>query len=304
MKVSKEFVGNLIVLLGPTASGKTKVAIQLAKHFGTEIISADSRQFYKEIPIGTAAPTREEQSEVEHHMVGNISIIDNYNVSKFEHDVLDLLNSKFSDKDVVVLTGGSGLYVDAVCKGIDELPDIDESVRIEVKNIYDIGGLIKLQEKLKIIDPLYYDIVDLKNPMRLMRAIETYLQTGMLYSNLRKNKPALRKFNIIKIGLNIPREELVSRINRRVDTMIDMGWIDEAQKVFKYKDLNSLNTVGYKEIFSYFENNMTLENAIEKIKTSTRRYAKRQMTWFRRDKDIQWFDPENINGMVKLIKQY
>jgi len=298
----QNFMGKLIVVEGPTASGKTGVAIKLAKYFKADIISADSRQFYKEIPIGTAAPTASEQSEVKHHFVANLSISEDYNVSKFENDVLNLLNTQLVDKPMVIMAGGSGLYIDAVCKGIDILPDIDEDVRNKVKKLFADEGLIALQNKLQYLDPDYYKQVDVNNPKRLIRAIEVCLQTNNTYSELRKNKPQSRNFEIIKIGLSVPREILVSHINTRVDQMIEMGWIEEAKSVFKYRKYNSLNTVGYKELFAYFDGNMTLNQAIEKIKTNTRRYAKRQMTWFRRDSEINWFANTNTNKMIEFIE--
>lgn len=302
MSASSKFTGKLIVLTGPTASGKTDIAIKLAKHFCTQIISADSRQFYKEIPIGTAAPDKKEMGDVVHHMVGNLSVIDDYNVSKFEFDILDLLNAKLAEQPMVILTGGSGLYIDAVCSGIDMLPDIDPVIREKVKCDFELGGLDALKLKLQELDVEYYNQVDLNNPMRLMRAIEVCLQTGSTYSGLRKNTDASRSFEIIKIGIDVPREDLVARINNRTDVMINNGWVEEAKSVHKYKSCNSLNTVGYKELFAYFDGDMTLPEAIEKIKTNTRRYAKRQMTWFRRDKDIHWFEKDNIAGMIELIE--
>ncbi|MFK5855797.1 MAG: tRNA (adenosine(37)-N6)-dimethylallyltransferase MiaA [Bacteroidota bacterium] len=303
MSSKSKFTGKLIVIQGPTASGKTGIAIELAKHFGAEIISADSRQFYKEIPIGTAAPTASEQEEATHHFIATLSIADDYNVSKYEHDVLNLLNTKFVDAPIVIMTGGSGLYIDAVCKGIDALPDIDEDIRIEVKYIYHEKGLPALQKKLLDLDPIYYQQVDLNNPKRLFRAIEVCLQTGSTYSELRKNKPQIRSFQIIKIGISIPRNILVERINNRVEIMMDNGWVEEAKSVYPNKHYNSLNTVGYKELFAFFDGTMSYNEAIEKIKTNTRRYAKRQMTWFRKDNEIEWFDYNNIASMINYIKQ-
>jgi len=292
----------LIVIAGPTASGKTSVAIDVASHFNTEIISADSRQFYKEIPIGTAAPDTKELAKVKHHFVGHLSIFDDYNVSRFEKEVLTLLKQKFHQHSLMVMAGGSGMYIDAVCNGIDELPDPDEKIRIGLNQTLSEKGIEALQQQLKILDPSYYREVDLQNPKRLMRAIEVCLQTGKRYSDLRKNKPVFRNFNIIKIGLTLSRETLYSRINRRTDNMITNGWIDEARAVYQYKHLNSLNTVGYKELFSFISGEWPLETAIEKIKTNTRRYAKRQLTWFKRDKDIHWFQPDNIQNILRYIE--
>jgi tRNA dimethylallyltransferase len=297
-----KFTGKLIVVEGPTASGKTDIAIELASYFGAEIISADSRQFYKELPIGTAAPTSIQRNKVPHHFVAMLSVADDYNVSRFEHDVPDLLVNKFANAPLVIMVGGSGLYIDAVCNGIDILPDIEDSIRNDAKSNYETRGIKGLQEKLYQLDPVYYQEVDLNNPARLLRAIEVCLQTGEPYSKLRKNKPQTRSFDIIKIGIRVPREILVDRINNRVDEMIKNGWIEEAKSVYPFKDNNSLNTVGYKELFAYFEKRLTFDQAIEKIKTNTRRYAKRQMTWFRKDKEIQWFDHDKLNGMVDFVK--
>jgi len=303
MPSTPNFKGKLIVIEGPTASGKTSIAIEIAKHFNAEIISADSRQFYKEIPIGTAAPSVVEQKEIFHHFIGSLSISDEYNVSKYEHDVLSLLNTRLANAPIVILAGGSGLYIDAVCNGIDMLPDIDESIRTDVKNMLKTDGIMSLQNKLKNLDPEYYNQVDLNNPKRLFRAIEVCLQTGSTYSKLRQNKPKPRDFEIIKIGISIPREILVERINNRVDEMIANGWLKEAKSVYPNKKYNSLNTVGYKELFSFFEGILSYPEAIEKIKTNTRRYAKRQMTWFRRDKEINWFDYNDIYKMIDYIEK-
>jgi len=292
----------LVVIVGPTASGKTDVAIHLAKRYDAEIISADSRQFYKEIPIGTAAPDAEQLAQVKHHFVGHLSIFDTYNVSKFEQDVMSLLEEQFNRKEIMFLVGGSGLYVDAVCKGIDDLPDPDEALREELNKKFEKYGLEYLQQELKRLDEAYYRQVDLKNPKRLMRALEVCLQTGKKYSELRKNKHADRPFNILKIGLEVERQELFKRIAFRTDLMIRSGWLEEAEKVYPYRELNSLNTVGYKELFKYLDGEWTLEKAIEKIKTNTRRYAKRQMTWFKKDKQITWFHPEDMTDMIRFLE--
>lgn len=302
MSATMEFKGKLVVITGPTASGKTSVAIKIAEKTEAQIISADSRQFFKEIPIGTAAPENTELQLVKHHMIGNLSIKDDYNVSKYEVDVLNLLNSELIENKIVVMVGGSGLYIDAVCKGIDVLPDFDPVIREKVKSLFEANGIESLRIKLKELDPIYYSQVDLNNPMRLMRAIEVCIQTGELYSQLRKNTVANRSFEVIKIGLQVPRDELIEIINKRVDIMIEKGWIKEAKSMYKYSSLNSLNTVGYKELFDYFDGKYTLSEAIEKIKTNTRRYAKRQMTWFRRDEEIHWFNPNDIDGMIELIE--
>jgi len=291
----------LIVVLGPTASGKTGVAISLAKHFGTEIISADSRQFYREIPIGTAAPTPQQLSEVPHHFVGNLSLNEDYNVSRFERDVLALLKKKFQKQDIMIMAGGSGLYIDAVCLGIDNLPDPDPELRGILQRKWQEQGIEALQQQLQQLDPDYYVQMDRMNPKRLMRAIEVCLQTGKKYSELRLNKPVKRNFNILKIGLNLPRQELFDRIHRRTDNMFSLGWMEEAKSVLPYRHTNALNTVGYKELFAYFDGVLSLAEAIEKIKTNTRRYAKRQLTWFNRDPEIQWFPADDERKILEFV---
>ena len=291
----------LIVIVGPTASGKTGLAIELAKKLHTEIISADSRQFFKEIPIGTAAPTEEQLNAVPHHFIGNLTISESYNVSQFEEDVLELLADKWQEQDRMILVGGSGLYVNAVCRGIDSLPDTDEELRIKLNELYEKNGIKALQFKLKALDPEYYEIVDVNNPKRLLRAIEVCLQTGKTYTSFRKNKPKARDFRVIKIGLEIERDTLNKRINNRTDEMMQSGWIEEARSVYPYRELNALNTVGFKELFAYFDGEMTLEEATEKIKTNTRRFAKRQMTWFKKDPEIQWFSPKDKNQIFNYL---
>lgn len=291
----------LIVLVGPTASGKTDLAIDMAQKFETEIISADSRQFYKEIPIGTAAPTKEQLKLVSHHFIGNLSISKNYNVSRFENDVLQLLNDKWKEYDQMIMVGGSGLYVNAVCAGIDELPDPDIALREELNGLFNENGIEFLQNKLKSLDPRYYEVVDASNPKRLLRAIEVCMQTGSTFTSFRKNKSKSRPFRIVKIGLEMDRNILNERINHRTDEMILKGWIKEAESVHPNKHLNALNTVGYKELFAYFEEKMSLEEAIVKIKTNTRRFAKRQMTWFKKDPEIKWFNPENKDKIFNYL---
>jgi len=292
----------LIVILGPTASGKTNIAIEVAKKFSTEIISADSRQFYHEIPIGTASPTKEQLTEIPHHFVGQLSISEDYNVSKFEKEVLLLLDQKFKIYDLMVMVGGSGLYIDAVCEGIDELPDPDEDLRKQLNILYQENGLSALQQRLQKLDPEYYNEVDLNNPKRLIRAIEVCLQTGKKFSEQRKRKPKVRSFNMIKIGLELPRQKLIERINNRTGQMMNNGFLEEAKTVVHLKERNALNTVGYKELFNYLDGKSDLETAVEKIKTNTRRYAKRQMTWFRRDASIHWFSSENVLDIIHFIE--
>ena len=292
----------LVVIAGPTASGKTATAIKVAKALGTEIISADSRQFYKELPIGTAAPTPEEQAEVQHHMIHNLNIEDKYDVADYEQDVLNLLNQLFVNHDAVVLTGGSGLFIDAVCKGLDSIPDISEEVRNKVDELYKKGGLIALQNEVERLDPEYYSIVDKYNPRRLQRAVEVCYQTGLTYSSFRKNTVKQRDFKIIKVALLWERSELITRINKRVDIMVNEGLVEEAKAMYPKRHLNSLNTVGYKEIFEHFDGKTSLNEAIEHIKINTRQYAKRQMTWLRKNNDYQWFTIEEIPEMINYIK--
>ena len=292
----------LIVLAGPTASGKTATAIKLAKALDTVIISADSRQFYKEIPIGTAAPTKEELTEVEHYMIHNLNIDDKYDVADYEKDVLLLLKHLFLTHDTVVMTGGSGLFIDAVCNGVDYIPDISEENRIRVNELYGNGGLIALQNELYHLDLEYYNIVDKCNPRRLQRAIEVCYQTGLPYSSFRKNNRKERDFKIIKLALLWDRNELISRINIRVENMLSEGLVDEARLMYPKRHLNSLNTVGYKELFQYFDGTISLNEAIEQIKISTRQYAKRQMTWLRKNNDYKWYTIDDTSRMLDYIK--
>lgn len=292
----------LVVIAGPTASGKTATAIQVAKALGTEIISADSRQFYKELPIGTAAPTKEEQSEVQHHMIHNLNVEDKYDVADYENDVLALLKKLFTNYDNVVLTGGSGLFIDAVCKGLDAIPDISEETRNKVNKLYEEGGLFALQNEVQHLDPEYYNIVDKYNPRRLQRAVEVCYQTGLTYSSFRNNTSKVRDFKIIKVALLWDRNELISRINLRVEKMVSEGLLEEAKSMYPKRHLNSLNTVGYKELFEHFDGKATLNEAIEHIKINTRQYAKRQMTWLRKNNDYQWFTIDEVPEMINYIK--
>ena len=291
----------LVVIAGPTASGKTATAIKVAKALGTEIISADSRQFYKELPIGTAAPTPEEQSEVQHYMIHNLNVEDKYDVADYEQDVLDLLKKLFVNHDTVVLTGGSGLFIDAVCKGLDSIPDISEDVRNKVDELYKKGGLIALQNEVERLDPEYYNVVDKYNPRRLQRAVEVCYQTGLTYTSFRKNTVKQRDFKIIKVALLWERNELISRINLRVENMVKEGLLEEAKSMYSKRHLNSLNTVGYKELFEYFDGKVSLDEAIENIKINTRQYAKRQMTWLRKNNDYKWFAVDEQEDMLKYI---
>jgi tRNA dimethylallyltransferase len=292
----------LIVICGPTASGKTKVSLDIAKALNSEIISADSRQFFRELKIGVASPSLNELDAIKHHFVGHLSVTENYNVSKFETEVIDFLSNYFQTHKYALMVGGSGLYIDAVCKGIDVLPDPDVNLREQLKMTIETEGLEFLTKKLKELDPDYYRAVDLNNPNRIMRALEVCISTGVPYSSLRHSQRKKRDFKIIKIGLDWPRSELFERIEKRVDQMILDGLVEEVKSFDQFRNLNSLNTVGYKEIFQYFDDKCSLEKAIEKIKTNTRRYAKRQLTWFRKDKSISWIHPGELDQMLDLIK--
>lgn len=273
----------LLVIAGPTAVGKTQFAIETALQCESVVLSADSRQFYREMKIGTAAPSNEELATVKHYFIGNLSIHDYYSVSKYEQDVLQLLPSLFAQHNVVVMTGGSGLYIDAVCNGIDELPDPDPEIRQFVNNIYKNDGIESLRSQLRKVDKAYYNSCNLADHKRMIRAVEVSLQMGKPYSDFLKNPHKKRDFNIIKYCLVRPREELFDRINQRVDLMMEQGLLEEARQLYPYRELNSLNTVGYKELFDFFDGKLSLEQAVTDIKTHTRRYAKRQMTWFKRD---------------------
>ncbi len=273
----------LIVIGGPTAVGKTSYAIEIAKEYKTSIISADSRQFYKEMRIGTSFPTEEELAAAPHYFVGHLSINDYYSVSKFEQDVLKLLPTLFSQNNIVIMTGGSGLYLDAVCKGIDDLPDPDLDIRQQVIELYEKEGIEALRMRLRRLDPAFCEKNDLANHKRMMRALEVSLQTGKPYSEWLTQASKKRNFDIQKYYLNRPREILFDRINRRVDQMMEQGLLDEARSLYPYKHLNSLNTVGYKELFAFLDHQINLDEAVEKIKVNTRRYAKRQITWFKRE---------------------
>ena len=292
---------HLIVLAGPTASGKTATAIKLAKAFDAEIISADSRQFYKELSIGTAAPTAKEQAEVKHHFVHNLSIEDKYDVADYEKDVMLYLKNYFKNHDVAVMTGGSGLFIDAVCNGLDEIPDISEEIRAKVTKMLEVGGIEALQKEVERIDNEYFKIVDKQNPRRLQRALEVFYQTGRPYSTFRQGNAVKRDFNIIKLAILWDRDKLIERINKRVDLMMQQGLLDEVKSVYPKRHLNSLNTVGYKELFDYLDGKCTLEQAVEQIKINTRQYAKRQMTWLRKRNDYQWFTIEEVDKIIANV---
>jgi len=298
----------LIVILGPTAVGKTSLAIDIATQLDTEIISADSRQFYREMNIGTAKPSAEELKKVKHHFNNSLSITDEYNVGKFEKDALQVLNKIFVKKNVAVMAGGSGLYIHAVCNGFDSVPEADKEVRENLSALYKEKGIEALQGMLKKLDSPHYKKVDIKNPHRLIRAIEVCMVTGKPYSELRESdkgqgagEKKKRQFTTIKIGLELGREELYARINARVDEMMKQGLLEEVKSLKAHRHRNSLNTVGYKELFDYLDGKCDLQTAIEKLKQNTRNFAKRQLTWFRRDKEIKWFSPNGSDEIVKHI---
>ena len=293
----------LVVIIGPTGIGKTDVAVNLARQFKSEIISADSRQVYREMKIGTAIPSENQRKTIKHHLIQTRSIHDYYNASMFEIEVLDLLKELFVKNDILMLVGGSGLYIDAVCKGIDDIPTVDPEVRKNLVEKYKNAGIESLRMELKILDPVYYSESDLKNYKRILKALEISIMTGQPYSSFLKNQAKKRDFQIVKIGLTRERNELYEIINQRVDTMVDSGLVEEARKLFKYKGANALNTVGYKELFDYFDEEQTLEKAIDLIKRNSRRYAKRQLSWFSRDKEIRWFHPDERGEIIRFISE-
>ena len=294
----------LIVVTGPTGSGKTDLAIKLALHYGCHILSADSRQLYREIPIGTAAPTAEQLSLVPHHFVGTLSLEDYYSAAQYEEDVMKLLPALWEDNDYVVMCGGSMMYVDAVTKGIDELPTITPEVREKAMAIYQEGGVERLRAMLRELDPIYYNQVDLNNHKRLVHAIEIIMQAGVPYSSLRTGKAKERPFRIVKMALNYEREVLFDRINRRVDAMIAAGLEQEAHSVYHLRHLNSLNTVGYKEMFAYFDGTMDYETAVARIGKNTRVYAKKQLTWYKRDAELHLLNPvDAFEQAISLIEK-
>ena len=292
----------LIVLIGPTGVGKTDLSIKIAEKYNSPIISADSRQLYSELKIGTAAPAEEYLKRVKHYFVGTLKLTDYYSAAQYESDVISLLEELFKENDTILLTGGSMMYIDAICKGIDDIPTVDNDTRQMMMEKYEKEGLERLCAELKLLDPEYYSIVDLKNPKRVIHALEICYMTGKTYTSFRTGNKKQRPFNIIKIGLCREREELYERINRRVDIMINDGLVDEVKSVYRYKDLNSLNTVGYKEIIQYLEGNCTLEFAIEKIKQNSRIYSRKQMTWFKRDNEIKWFHPNCEDEIMEYIE--
>lgn len=289
----------LIIITGPTGVGKTEATLRIAEHFNVPVINADSRQIFSEIPIGTAAPTAQQQRRVPHYFVGNHHLEDYYSASLYEQDVLNLINSQ--DTSISLLSGGSMMYIDAVCKGIDDIPTIRSEIREEMMRRLEIEGLEEMCNLLRNLDPEHWEIVDRKNPRRVLHALEICIQTGKTYTSFRSNTTKERPFNIIKIGLNRDRNELYDRINQRVLNMIDEGMIKEALRVYPKRTLNSLNTVGYKEMFEYLDGLTTLDEAIFKIQSNTRKYARKQLTWYKKDDDLQWFNPDNVEEILKYI---
>lgn len=297
-------MNNLIILVGPTGVGKTALSLRIAEHFGSPIISADSRQLYKDIPIGTAAPTSAQTARVEHYMVGILSLTDYYSASNFEEDVISLIGKLHGTYPTLVMTGGSMMYIDAVTKGIDDIPTIRTEIREALYEQYQEEGLAPILAELKQRDPEHYGKVDRMNYKRVIHAVEICRQTGKPYSLFRTNTPKERPFRMIKVGLTRDREELYDRINRRVDQMIADGLLEEARRVYPFRDLNSLNTVGYKELFKYLAGEWDLETAIEKIKRNTRVYARKQMTWFKRDEQIKWFHPDQEEEIMAYLSSF
>lgn len=293
----------LIVITGPTAVGKTALCLDIAQHFGIPIINADSRQIYKELKIGTASPTSEQLQLVPHYFVGSLSLTDYYSASLFEQQVLEILSRQFRSHDFALMAGGSMMYIDAVCDGIDDIPTVDDVTRETLKRRLAQEGLEALVEQLKELDPEYYKIVDRQNPRRVVHGLEICLMTGKTYTSFRKREKKQRPFRIVKIGLNRPREELYDRINQRVDQMMQQGLLEEAKALYPMRQMNALNTVGYKELFDYLDGRWPLEEAVERIKGNTRRYARKQLTWYKKDPQIRWFHPDDKEQIISYISQ-
>ena len=290
----------LVVITGPTAVGKTALTIELARHYHTPVINADSRQIYRELRIGTAAPSEEQLQQAKHYFVGNKSIHDYYNASMYEQDVLEVL--KKEPLDTNILSGGSMMYIDAVCNGIDDIPTVREDIREEMKRRYEEEGLEALCEDLRRLDPEHYAIVDRQNYRRVIHALEICYQTGRTYTSFRTQSKKERPFRIVKIGLNRDRDELYNRINARVDAMMEQGLLHEAESLYDQRQLNALNTVGYKEMFDYIDGRWSLDEAVERMKGNTRRYARKQLTWFKRDEEVRWFHPDQIDEILNYIE--
>ena len=293
----------LIVITGPTAVGKTALCLDIAQHFGIPIINADSRQIYKELKIGTASPTNEQLSKVKHYFVGSLSLNDYYSASLFEQQTLEILEREFSTSNYALMSGGSMMYIDAVCNGIDDIPTVDDNTREALKARLSSEGLEILVQELKELDPEYYEIVDKQNPRRVVHGLEICLMTGKTYTSFRKREKKQRPFRIVKIGLNREREELYNRINQRVDQMMAEGLLEEAKSLYPMRQMNALNTVGYKEMFAYLDGTWTLEEAVERIKGNTRRSARKQLTWYKKDEQIKWFHPDDKEKIISYISQ-
>ncbi|MFO8002249.1 MAG: tRNA (adenosine(37)-N6)-dimethylallyltransferase MiaA [Marinilabilia sp.] len=293
---------HVVIITGPTGIGKTGVSIEVARHFGCPIISADSRQIFREMKIGTAAPAPDQLEVVPHYMIGTKSIFDYYNAYEYEQEATAIAEDLLKIHDVVILTGGSMMYIDAFCNGIDELPTVDQQLREELQKKYEEEGIESIRRQLKLLDPVFYHQVDLKNPKRLIHALEMCLMTGRPYSEMRTNPRKQRPFGIIKTALDMDRQDLHHRINQRVDQMILEGLEHEAKTLYPHKHLNALNTVGYRELFSHFEGEISRDEAIRLIKRNSRRYARKQLSWFRRDKEISWFLPHNPNELIKFVE--
>ena len=293
---------HLITIIGPTAIGKTNLAIKLADYFKTEIVSADSRQFYKEMNIGTAKPSNSELNSIKHHLINNKSINDNYNISDYEKDALKSIKSIFNKNDAAILVGGSGLYINTVLYGLDEIPGISDEIRNSLYLDLELKGIKKLQKELKLLDPASYSDIDINNPRRLIRALEVSISTGKSYSSFLKKKKKKRNFNIIVLGINQERSELYNKINTRVDNMIESGLINEVKELYNLKGLNALNTIGYREVFNYIEDKYSLDECISEIKKNTRRYAKRQLTWFKSIDNVEWITPDyNFEKIIAYL---
>jgi tRNA dimethylallyltransferase len=293
---------NLIVVVGPTAIGKTELAIELAKFYQTEIISADSRQFFKEMNIGTAKPSPAELETVPHHFINSHSVKNLFSTGDFEVEALELMNQLYQKHNVLIMVGGSGLYINALCNGLDDLPEIDLNIRTELNQLFEAEGLATIQTQLQKLDPEYFAKVDQNNPQRMIRGLEMVLSTGKKLSSLLTSNKKIRPFNIIKIGLNTDRAILYQRINDRVDRMIELGLLDEVRQLLPYRNYNALNTVGYTELFDYLDEKTDLASAVSMIKQNTRRFAKRQLTWFRRDEDTKWFEPNDKQAVLSFLK--
>ncbi len=294
----------LVSVCGPTAIGKTALSIDLAKEFNTEIVSCDSRQFFKELKIGTAPPSQKELAEIPHHFIHHLSIFDFYSVGDFERDALKKIASLFKHHDIVVMVGGSGLYEKAVTEGLDNFPEVDFKIREQLNHQFKTEGIKPLQEQLKKKDPSFFKDIDHQNPKRLIRALEVCIATGKPYSSFRKNTSKKRDFNVVKIGLNLDREIVYKNINSRVDSMMEKGLLDETKQLYPHRELNALQTVGYREFFKFFEGAYDLDFAIEEVKKNTRRFAKRQLTWFKKSQQVKWFEPCEKDAIIKHIKEH